>query len=618
MNTNQLHPEVERQKLYVESIDLKSIAMVMNRGFFLGLLDIGYQSPAFALAELVDNAKEAGAESVTVSLGYEGKGKKPTMLAIADDGSGIYPRLMPLAPRVGVTHRMENRGVLGRFGWGMTTAALHFGRDYTLFSKVRDGRWLAVSWRTDALAAATSQDAIEAHLAIREEAPPAWALCNGEAAATGQSGTVIVLENLKQIQQRARGFMTQASIRSSLLSGLGYIFRNMLGRGGFSLVVDGVEAAPVDPFFRSPRSLYRPDPSTTEEESAFVWELDGSQGNPSESRASAVFTMEGEGGIEGEVRVSAGYLPIENNLEDPSQYRKGDPQGHPMHPRYKAVVDRENGIMFCRSGRHICTLRPWWTSFGNYDKNMAIQVDFDPVLDELFDVNTSKQVLAPDQVIKDALRDGKGSFEGLKRVVERVRKLSKAHRMSLVSQRPPEQSDGVRGSELIMTEVGRAGVARRKPDTREKRGDQELGRAAERDSRETPGLTPEAARKKRETRRAKYKIEYESAGEAPFYRPKYLGREAGSVISVNKDHPFYSRWYELESPASRQLIEGLLFCLGEAELLTEAGGRVEECYAEQRIEWSRLLGAYLSRLRSDETLESDAEEQQISDEGEAS
>ena len=61
------------QTAYTTKLDKVSTAVqiVVPKAFVRGMRDLGYKDPAKALAELVDNAKEAGATRVDIIFGYE-------------------------------------------------------------------------------------------------------------------------------------------------------------------------------------------------------------------------------------------------------------------------------------------------------------------------------------------------------------------------------------------------------------------------------------------------------------------------------------------------------------------------------------------------------------------
>lgn len=64
---------------------------MIGDAFVRGMRDIGYKSTAFAVAELADNAIQAGATKTDVVFGFE-SGAKPSLVAIVDNGTAWTPR----------------------------------------------------------------------------------------------------------------------------------------------------------------------------------------------------------------------------------------------------------------------------------------------------------------------------------------------------------------------------------------------------------------------------------------------------------------------------------------------------------------------------------------------
>ena len=64
---------VERQTNYVKKQKAKGngLGLVFADAFLRGMRDIGYKSPAWALAEEVDNSWQAGATTVSIRFGFD-------------------------------------------------------------------------------------------------------------------------------------------------------------------------------------------------------------------------------------------------------------------------------------------------------------------------------------------------------------------------------------------------------------------------------------------------------------------------------------------------------------------------------------------------------------------
>ncbi len=102
--------------------------------------DAGYKSTASALAELIDNSIEAGAENIQVLTfeeviqGVNRKVTKITQVAVYDDGDGMDIETLQLSLQFGVGTRMTTRKGMGRFGIGLPNASVSQCRRVEVFS----------------------------------------------------------------------------------------------------------------------------------------------------------------------------------------------------------------------------------------------------------------------------------------------------------------------------------------------------------------------------------------------------------------------------------------------------------------------------------------------------
>ena len=97
---------VERQQEYVDEQEKTggSDSIVFVKAFVNGMRDLGYKSPPWAIAEMIDNSIQANAGRVEVVFGYDPKKKspkKPDHLAVVDDGVGMIPEMISYAVRWG-------------------------------------------------------------------------------------------------------------------------------------------------------------------------------------------------------------------------------------------------------------------------------------------------------------------------------------------------------------------------------------------------------------------------------------------------------------------------------------------------------------------------------------
>ncbi|MDI7864598.1 ATP-binding protein [Rhizobiaceae bacterium n13] len=85
----------------------------MLEAFVRGIRDLGYRSNADALSEFIDNALQAYADRIDILFGYsDSSSKKPTQIAVVDNGYGMDADMIRMAVMWGGTHRESDRNGL--------------------------------------------------------------------------------------------------------------------------------------------------------------------------------------------------------------------------------------------------------------------------------------------------------------------------------------------------------------------------------------------------------------------------------------------------------------------------------------------------------------------------
>ncbi len=117
--------------------------------------------------------------------------------------------------------------------------------------------------------------------------------------------------------------------------------------------------------------------------------------------------------IKGQITIRMSYMPPTFASID----RTRDAQNKNQNERF-AVMKDYNGFIFSRMGRIIDVVtRSDLTTFQNNDRYIKIEIDFPAVLDEEFNVTTSKQQIVPSERMWDLLRQN-----GLLKALEQLRK----------------------------------------------------------------------------------------------------------------------------------------------------------------------------------------------------
>lgn len=588
MKTPQLDMDTnERQRRYVDSQKSKGggLGVVFQNAFITGMRDIGYKNPAWAMAELIDNAIQASAQRVEVHFGFDASNKskaKPDQIALIDDGAGMIPEMISYAVRWGGTDREGDRHGFGRFGFGLPSASVSMASRYTVYSKTRDGEWHAVTIDLNDLAnLGTDATKADALLQPKPATLPIWLLSaqrNGMDVGSLKSGTVIVLEDLDRLRKEG-GWILTKTLKSKLLEYFGIIYRHWVSE--IQIVVDGVRCEAIDPLFQMPHGRHYAETAV--------------MAKPVKTAAFGVTTQSGQTGM---VRIRASVLPPQFSWATPN-----DLASSTKHNKRWDIIKREenNGLAICREGRQIDVVSPNWGKFQNQDRYLKIEVDFDPELDEYFGVTTSKQQITIDEVMWDKLKSSGKEAGNLVALVQEMRREWNSQNESL---RAAKENMGMKVESPLPS--GEAMMAAEKFKTRTPHLTPEKREEAERNLKEKideevkiKGKTPEEAKREVEAHisRRPWDIEFKALDEGPFFTPKRLGVQ--KVITVNTSHPFYAKVYN-EATMDRSAWEVLLFVLADGEI--DASGDRATFYKAERMHWSETLRHALDHLVADSTV----------------
>lgn len=562
------------QQTYVQALKKKKFkfGLTVGEAFVRGIRDIGYKSTGTAIDELVDNAYQAGAENVHVVFGFEGtkSDKKPSEIAIIDDGHGMIPDMIRAAVTWGGTHRENDRTGLGRYGYGLPSSCISTGRRYTVYSHQDGGDYFAVTIDLDDISDGkyTNEDGdvivpepakaqlprfVQDHL--RKHFP------GGQP----KNGTIIVIERLDKVTWKTAG-----SLQEHLLRHFGVVYHAL--RSNLDIWVNDKRVEPIDPLFATPGYRWY---DLDEDRAATLDPIPIDVRNP-ETRE-----------IVGRIMVRFSYLPPTFASKDKT---RGADKGN-ANERF-AVMKDYNGFIFARMGRVIDVVaKNEETTFVNYDRYHRIEVDFPAVLDEEFSVTTSKQQISPSDRIWEILKQA-GVFKAL----EQMRRKSKEDR-ALLKDTAEQQPDRKRPSEEAME---RSSHVATKPTADQEAKREQMGRKgfdqeAERRARASGKPVHEVKKDlELELKGRLYKVASESMPGAPFFRVDIFG--GTKMLFLNTAHRFYKEVHSgpNSSPEVRAALEVLLFAIGDRML--ETSDHLRDIYAHEVLEWSKKLEFALGQL----------------------
>lgn len=324
-------------------------ALVVSSNFVRAVRDSGYLSLSTALAELIDNALQASATEISITICRAVKYGLPE-IRVEDNGHGMTQSQLGTCLRFGGTSRFDERDSFGRFGMGLPASSLSQARRVEV-TAWQDGRSAKrVTLDVDAIATGVSVD-----LTPRP----------GTAGAT-RSGCRVVWQECDRIEYRRLAWQERLLHRD-----LGRIYRRFL-QGALTLTINGTKVVPVDPTLLSTKL----------------------EGHSSKLAFEPLrYELESASGASSFVTVRFVTLPVHgwHALDKVTKRRVGIVGG--------------GGVSIMRAGREIAS---GWHLMGskrkeNYDDWWRCEIEFDPILDEHFGITINKQGIRPSQALREAI-----------------------------------------------------------------------------------------------------------------------------------------------------------------------------------------------------------------------
>lgn len=575
--------DYERQHVYVEELKKKgdaSFSLVAAEAFVEGMRDSGYKSTGTAIDEFVDNAIQAQAERVDVVYSVdspEAKRHEISNIAVIDDGHGMEPDMIRAAVLWGGTHRANDRTGFGRYGFGLPSAAVSIAKHYEVYSRADGFGWHKVVIDLPEICSGkyTNEIGIVVAPAAEESELPDFVkeyLGKREL----KHGTVILLVNPDRL---TTGFRKPNGFHKSIMQDLGRIYRHLLRN--CAIYVNGEKVQAVDPLFLDPAARF----------------YDVGNGVFAEARDELQFEVKAERGQTGRVKFRLSYMSpdFQVSVADGKQVN---------NERLKIMSENQAYFIVCRAGRQIDLVQraqfpkdAYNKVLQVYDRNWAVELDFDPVLDEEFGITVNKQQVTISERMWAILDDqGVGQMvKGLWDTVSKAKKNAKAAKESTET--------AAKESEQIMSESEKFIRKPVKPSPeKETKAKERVEEAAEKKAKETGKQKDEHVLEiVKETQERPYKVMLESKEGAPFFRMEQFG--AQKRLYVNTAHPFYPDLYSGpdSTPRVKTALELLLFAIGSCEL--DATDDMELFYQTERGEWSKRLKIALALLDRREPLE---------------
>lgn len=530
-----------------------------------------------AYGEVVDNAIEAKARNVNIEFRPD-KDKSDHIAAVAfgDDGEGMDADTLHRCLKIGWSSRFNQRNGIGRFGVGMTMAAIHECKRVEVYSKQKGGRWLSTYIDLDEV----GRRSMEAIPEPNSAKPPA----DFEALAGTESGTLVIWS---KYDRQAEGL---GRLRKDAIVWTGRTYRYFIW-DGITIRIDDVEVKAIDPLYaRTEKTAFPDDPKATVfEDIVFNWPVDSFDAPPNAPSESPI-------------RIRMSRLP--------EQFRPEQGSGGSRDAIARHIDDNE-GISILRNRREVFygVVPHWkaagqgWPQFEEKDRWWGCEIQFDAVLDRAFTVKNIKRGADPVRELKKAIKKQiMPTRNSVLEEVDRVWQLAKVAKRN----RAPVKEDGglVRPEDHLAAEQ----IAKQTPtDKNELDRDKDFEQEAQR-------YVEQAKKHASEQERAAYIALFssqpftimESAWRGPqFLDATHLG--GSSVLEYNMGHPFFERVYGLlaslnegadaheVSREMKSLIDLLLiaYAKSEAKFAPDADMSAEQFIESIRINWGQYLQSYL-------------------------
>jgi histidine kinase/DNA gyrase B/HSP90-like ATPase len=349
-----INPLGSRRRIIMRT---KEATIVELTHFIDATRDSGYKNTAASIAELLDNALEAGATAVKIELS-EGSNHQ-IEISVTDNGCGMTPSVLKVALQFGGSTRFNSRNGAGRYGMGLPNSSLSRARRVDVYSWTRTG---VVWW--------TYLDIDEIASGAMKTVPKPKRIHYDSGFSPSRSGTKVVWSKCDRLEYKNLG-----KLITNLTKRLGQTFRLEIWKGN-SIFINGVRLESIDPLFLNKgNNVVGAIPF----------------GKPLSYQIRVPDQLSGIDASTITVRFTE--LPIEKWHALTNEEKR------------KLGITKRAGVSVLRAGREIDY--GWFFMRSkrkeNYDDWWRCEIHFDATLDELFGVTHTKQTINPTAVLEEIL-----------------------------------------------------------------------------------------------------------------------------------------------------------------------------------------------------------------------
>lgn len=336
-----------------------------------------------AIGELIDNSLQAKAKKIEIrpkieERKFEGR-RKPIpviiQVVVVDNGNGMNTETLNGCPQLGYSTRYNDREGLGRFGVGATYASISQCKRTTFYSRPNGtGDFKATYIDLDEIANKTQTDIpkpIEVHL------PKDLKEISSE-----NTSTIVVWDNCDRLESDANGKpINSESHLKELKKWISRAYRHFIWKG-VEIYIDEEEVVAYDPLYSITEQTKFPDDQCAKEwfSKSLDWAIPGMPDKTSS------------------ISIKLTLLPEE--------WRTKPGVGRSRHATERGIPDNE-GISILRHNREVAyrNLYPTVPGQQDIDRWWGCEINFEPELDECWEVRNIKRGAKPIKELSDVLKE---------------------------------------------------------------------------------------------------------------------------------------------------------------------------------------------------------------------
>lgn len=357
-----------------------SVKLVSDSTALLSMRESDFDAYS-AFGEIIDNSIQAESTNIKIKIISSSHGKKKTgydyinSIAFGDDGIGMDPEVLHRCLQLGYSSRFNDRKGIGRFGVGMTLAAINQCQRVEIYSKQKNGEFL---WTYIDLEHITCDPP---KMETIPKPKPKQVPNEFEKLVGKKSGTLVVWSKYDRQPCSASEMIEEMHIW------IGRTYRHFLW-DSLNVFVDNNPVYTIDPLYRNWEKSKFPEDTPSEEFAPIkmTWPV-----------TPQLQDVAGTDESEITIRMSL----VHESLRPSQGWGKSK-------PAVARSLDRNQGVSILRNGREVFYGHiPYWPGrsdwFNEKDRYWGCEISFNAVLDRAFTVKNVKRGAVPNRELKKAI-----------------------------------------------------------------------------------------------------------------------------------------------------------------------------------------------------------------------